>query len=206
MFDLHVHTCYSLDGNEEPEEIVKYLKKKGFKGAAIVDHNTLKGALKVKSSDFLIIPGMEIKTGKGHILALGIKEEVKSRDVVELIEEIHEKGGIAVLAHPFRFSKPHCKTDAIEVINGRCFPMQNKRAMEYATRHNLPATAGSDGHYMWEMGKAYVEMNAESIDDAIEEILKGRAEAKGEQNFWHPLKCQIYSFTSFVKRGFRRVE
>ncbi|OYT58682.1 hypothetical protein B6U81_07505 [Thermoplasmatales archaeon ex4484_30] len=67
MFDLHVHTCYSLDGNEKPEEIVKYLKKKGFKGAAIVDHNTLKGALEVKSSDFLIIPGMEIKTGKGKI-------------------------------------------------------------------------------------------------------------------------------------------
>lgn len=207
MFDLHIHTCYSLDGNEKPEDIVKFLRKNGFKGAAIVDHNTLKGAMKViKEKNFVVIPGMEIKTKKGHILAMGIKEEIKGKEIEEILEEIHEKGGIAIIAHPFRFSKPRIKADGIEAINGRCYPKQNKEAIRFAMQNSIPYTAGSDAHYMWEMGKVYTKMNAESIDDAIDEILKRRVEIGGNTNFWHALKCQIYSLSSFIKRGFRRVD
>ena len=49
MFDLHIHTCYSTDGREKPERIAKYLKKKGFRGMAIVDHDTMKGAIKARN-------------------------------------------------------------------------------------------------------------------------------------------------------------
>ncbi len=207
MFDLHIHTCYSLDGTEKPETMAKYLKKRNFRGMAVVDHDTVKGALKARNieKDFLVIPGMEIKTDKGHILAFGIYEEIKSKEAEEAIDEIHDKGGIAILAHPFRFSRPMIKTDVVEAINGRSFPSQNIKALKFAKEKNLPCTAGSDAHYLWEAGVAYTIMNAESIDDAIEEILKGRTEIKGGQTFWHPLKCQIYSFSSFVRRGFRRV-
>jgi len=206
-FDLHVHSSYSLDGNVKPKDIIKYLKKKRFKGAAIVDHSTIKGATEAMkyAEDFLVIPGMEIKTDRGHILAIGIKEEVKSRVADELIDEIHEKGGIAILAHPFRFSKPKIKADAIEAINGRNFPLQNKRAIEYARMKRLPVTAGSDAHFLWELGVAYVDMNAESVEEAIEEILNG-VEIDGNQNLFHPIKCKIFSFFSSAKRGFGRVE
>ncbi len=207
MFDLHVHTIYSMDGNEEPKKIIKYLKKMGFKGMAVVDHSTLKGAFEAKkhANDFIIIPGMEIKTDKGHILAIGIEEEVKSNRADEVVEEIREKGGISILAHPFRFSKPCIKTDAIEAMNGRNFPWQNKKAIKYAKEKNMPTTAGSDGHYLWEMGRIYMKINAGDAEEAIHEILNKNVEIGGKENFIHPIKCRIYSFFSSAKRGFKRV-
>ncbi|MBC7080784.1 MAG: PHP domain-containing protein [Thermoplasmatales archaeon] len=204
-FDMHIHTIYSPDGNENPKDIIKYLKKKGLDGMAIVDHNTLQGAknaIKI-SENFLVIPGMEIKTRKGHILAIGIEEEINGKE--DIIEEVNEKGGIAIIAHPFRFSRIRINANGIEVMNGRNFPHQNKKAIEYANKKNIPFTAGSDGHYLWEMGKIYIEMDAEKVDDAIEEIMKRRVKVVGENNFFNPFKCKIYSFSSFVKRGFKRV-
>jgi len=205
-FDLHIHTIYSSDGNEKPKDIVNYMKKMNFSGMAVVDHNTLEGAKNAAkiAENFLIIPGMEIKTKKGHILAIGIEEEIKADE--DAIEEIHEKGGIAIVAHPFRFSKVRIDADAIEAMNGRNFPYQNKKAIKYANEKNMPFTAGSDGHYLWEMGKVYTEMNAESVDDAIEEIIKKRVKIGGENNFFNPFKCKIYSLASFVRRGFKRVQ
>ncbi len=206
MFDLHIHTCYSLDGNEEPHKIAKYLKKKGFKGMAVVDHDTIKGAIKARAEkieDFLIIPGMEIKIGKNHVLAIGIDEEIKRRDE-GAIDEIHDKGGIAILAHPFRFYSPTVETDVVEIINGRSFPSQNKRAKEYAEKMRKPVSAGSDAHFLWEAGAAYTLLNASSVDEAIQEILKG-VEVGGGKGIIHPLKCQAYALSSFIKRGFKRV-
>ncbi|MEM1513482.1 MAG: PHP domain-containing protein [Candidatus Thermoplasmatota archaeon] len=205
-FDMHIHTIYSSDGNEKPEDIIRYMKKMNFSGIAVVDHNTLEGARKAMkiSKNFIVIPGMEIKTTKGHILAIGIEEEINARN--NIIEEIHQKGGIAIVAHPFRFSKIKINADAIEAINGRNFPYQNKKAIDFANKNSIPFTAGSDGHYLWEMGKIYTEMNAESIDDAIDEIMKKRVIIGGENSFFNPFKCKIYSFSSFVRRGFRRVK
>ncbi len=207
MFDLHIHTCYSADGKEKPEKIAKYLKKMGFKGMAIVDHHTIKGAMKAKNEikNFLIIPGEEINTEKGHILAFGIEEEIKSRISREVVEEIHDKGGIAILAHPFRFSKPQIKTDAVEAMNGRNFPIQNRKSMKYVEEKGLPFTAGSDGHNLWEMGKTYTIVDGESVDEVIDEIMKRRVKVEGNESFLHPLKCQFYSLISFMERGFRRI-
>jgi len=61
MFDMHVHTSYSKDGHEKPETMAKILKNKGFRGMAITDHNTVKGAFrKYDIEGFTIIPGIHI--------------------------------------------------------------------------------------------------------------------------------------------------
>ncbi len=208
MFDLHIHTIYSDDGTEKPEKIASFLKKHGFKGMAIVDHHTIKGSIHAINNikDFIVIPGTEINTPGGHILAMGVLEDIKARDTDEVVEEVHDKGGIAVLAHPFRFMKPNVrKIDAVEVINARSFPSQNERARKYAMERNLPETAGSDSHYLWSLGKAYTVIDADNWEDALEEILKGRTEVYSNYNFFHPIKCSFYSFMSYAKRGFKRV-
>ncbi|KAA0004095.1 MAG: PHP domain-containing protein [Thermoplasmata archaeon] len=210
MFDLHVHTNYSLDGHAHIKDIVKILRKKGFRGAAITDHNTAKGALqKHHFDDFLIIPGIEVSTEIGHILGIGINEEIKARDSHDVIDKLHEQGAIAIFAHPYRPFSPknfkHVKFNAIETFNARSFPGQNKKAKILAESLKLPQTGGSDAHFLYELGMGYTIMNAESIDDAIEEILKGKTKAGGKQSFIHPLKCATISFYSYVKRGFRRV-
>ena len=41
--------------------------------------------------------------------------------------------------------------------------------MEFASRHKLPVTAGSDAHFGWEIGNAFIRANANA---ASEEELK----------------------------------
>ncbi len=73
--DLHVHTTYSKDSLITPKDLIYYAKKRGLNAVAVTDHNQLEGAYKIaKETDFLIIPGMEVSSADGHIVALNVKE------------------------------------------------------------------------------------------------------------------------------------
>ena len=95
--DLHIHTAYSQDAHEKPHDIARYLKKKGFQGMAVTDHNTVKGALQLCQNppqDFLVIPGCEISTARGHVIALGITNPIsRGLSPRDTIDKIHERGG-----------------------------------------------------------------------------------------------------------------
>jgi len=111
-YDLHIHTNYSLCSNLKPEIVLKVAKKKGFDGIAVVDHNEIKGALKVKKlnrdKDFEVVVSSEVKTNKGDVLAYYINKQIKSRDLFEVLDEIKQQGGLAVIAHPYRLL-PHLR-------------------------------------------------------------------------------------------------
>jgi predicted metal-dependent phosphoesterase TrpH len=67
--DMHVHTYRSHDCTLSTDVIIKTCLKKKIGGIAIVDHNTIKGALELKSlAPFLIIIGEEIKTTEGEVI------------------------------------------------------------------------------------------------------------------------------------------
>ena len=74
--DLHVHTTYSSDSLITPKDLVFYAKKNGLNAVAVTDHNYLDGAIKIakETKDFLVIPGMEVSSGEGHIVALNVNE------------------------------------------------------------------------------------------------------------------------------------
>jgi len=73
----------------EYAKLVKFAIRRGLQGVAITDHNTMKGAIKARKEikNFLIIVGSEIRTNKGEIIGLFLEEEVKSRDLIEVIDE-----------------------------------------------------------------------------------------------------------------------
>ena len=92
--DLHVHTCYSRDSSITLKEVVAYSKKRGLDGVAITDHNTIKGALKLKTREILVVPGIEISTLNGHLLGLNVTTQIPAKlDIEETIHRIHEAGG-----------------------------------------------------------------------------------------------------------------
>ena len=184
-FDLHTHTNYS-DGTDSAEEIIRQAEKIGLDGIAITDHDTFGGlhaALEIET-DLIIVPGIEISTCKGHILAYGISDgdfEI-GLTPVETVDQIHRAGGIAVPAHPFDYIRLgikdeifNIKSDAIEVING-CITLVhwNKKAREAALELNLPMIAGSDGHSTEEIGIAWTDFVTppENWQDVITMILK----------------------------------
>ncbi len=190
--DLHVHTTYSKDSLITPRDLVYYSKKRGLNAVAITDHNQLEGAWKIaKETDFLIIPGMEISSSDGHIVALNIHEPIpRGFCAAETVERIHNAGGVAIACHPFVLFKgclreKVCGTfDAVEVINARAFPFKYsvKKAEESAKRFGLPRVAGPDAHYGPQIGYSYTAIQSEKPDiEAITEaIVQGQCQPFGQ--------------------------
>lgn len=190
--DLHVHTTYSSDSLITPEDLVYYSKKRGLTAVAVTDHDKLEGAYEIaKETDFLVIPGMEISSGEGHIVALNIKEPIpKDLSARETVERIHRAGGVAVACHPFVSFKGClrdrvCETfDAIEVINARAVPYRKsvKLAQETAERLNLSQVAGTDAHYGPQIGYGYTVIDAEdtTVEAVCRAIVAGRCQPFGQ--------------------------
>ncbi len=183
-FDMHVHSSHSGDSKSRIEEVLEACVERGLSGVAIMDHNSLEGsryALSLKREDILIIPGMEISSAKGHILAYNVHQEIpRELEVAETIDLIRAQGGIAVAAHPYRMwsglGEDVTMTndfDAIEIHNGRSTHTHNDLAAQLAVRMCKPFTAGSDSHEPSTVGKAYFVSSRDcfSVEDVIKEVL-----------------------------------
>jgi predicted metal-dependent phosphoesterase TrpH len=177
---LHIHSKYSDDGVLDPEEIVRVAQRKGLNGIAITDHDTIRGgeeAKKYETGDFKVIIGSEIMTEKGELIGLFLTKNIESKGLHDVINEIKSQGGLVVVPHPFdglRRSAFHITeeysslVDAIEGFNSRCvFRGFNTKAIEFATKYNLPVIGGSDAHYANEIGLGGIITQSDDIRDAI---------------------------------------
>jgi predicted metal-dependent phosphoesterase TrpH len=205
--DLHVHTVYSPDSLITLEQLVFWAKRRGLNAVAVTDHNRVEGALKMaKETDFLIIPGTEVNSSDGHIVALNV-HEVIPRDISadETVERIHAAGGIAVACHPFALFKgslgKHAsgKFDAIETINASASPFKRsvRKAEEVAKRFKLPRVAGTDAHYAPAIGYAYTLVDAEPrVDAVVKAIAAGHCQPFGTPV---PLKLKLEKYYHYFK-------
>ena len=187
--DTHVHTEYSPDSETTIEEAIEAAKIAGLNGIAITDHNTVDGVKEafdlVEEDDFLIIPGIEVSSKDGHILGLGIEEDIPSElSVEETVARIREKEGIAISAHPFSLSsKPFSPLksdfDAIESFNSKRY-IGTSIATRYAQINDLSQTGGSDAHFPEEIGLAGIELDCKPfVREVIEKIREGKASIFG---------------------------
>ncbi len=199
------------------KDIIKTAKIKDLDGIALLDHNTLDGYFESQrlDTDLIIVPGMEISTHSGHIIALGIEEEIEPRlSVAATIRKIREKGGISIASHPRRFwsglGEKQIRTndwDAIEGLNGRSLKWNNRRAQKMAEELDLPVTGGSDAHRLKRIGEAFTILeNVENWEDVIQEVKKGNTDVGGKgrklsQNLFYVKR----TFSRWVRRGFRRI-
>jgi hypothetical protein len=174
--DLHIHTTYSRDSKISPRAVVGYARKAGLDGIAVVDHGTIKGGLAVKElapEGFIVIVGSEIKTTRGEVMGFFLEEEIGGEGFRDVVEEIRAQGGLAVVSHPYDPFRPYSFSpldedaytlDGVEVCNSRCILSRtNKKALDYAKKHRLLMTAGSDAHTPGEIGTAGVVV--EDIED-----------------------------------------
>ncbi len=196
--DLHTHTCYSFDCDTAVDKLVHAAEDVGLDAIAITDHDSISAVrLAQKLSDKItIIPGMEITTWKGtHIIGLFLKEKIVSKEIFEVIDEIHEQGGLAVLPHPFRRSSGFMyakdkhqlytadearellsRIDLVETVNLNCTKEALTDADSFFACHpDIPQSAGSDAHTPDVVGKAFVDLedvNSNSLEDIKEALLK----------------------------------
>jgi predicted metal-dependent phosphoesterase TrpH len=176
--DPHVHSRASYDGHDSVDRILAHANEIGLDALAITDHDTIEASLRAAalapSYGVIAIPGVEISTQDGHLLGLGIETMPEpGRPFGDTVQAIRERGGIAIVPHPFQRIRHGVKKrnltdcDAIEVYNAWLLTgYRNRRARTFATRRGYPGVAGSDAHSILTLGRAYTEIpfDGDTID------------------------------------------
>ena len=213
-FDLHLHTHYSADACGSPEAMIEAAKRRGLSGIAITDHNTCeahdylkgKGLLREDGAaveGFLIVPGVEVSTADGHLICLGTTLPfMKGKPASEVVAAIKERGGVAVVPHPFDRFRAGIRKEvlddldlaAVETFNAAVSLKRfNEQAAAYALKRGIATTAGSDAHHDTAAGissTAY-DLPGLSLESLLAAIPKG-----GELN------ANYLPFSESMKKNF----
>ena len=219
--DLHIHSQYSEDAIGSPKDIIKSLKKKGLQGMAITDHNTVEGglkAVKIAPKDFIVIPGIEISTADGHMLALNVEKNIaRNLSIQRTVEKILDQGGTPIVPHLFRNMSGikkekrttiHQKINTIADFKACSMPKTNLKIAKIAKEFNLGGTGGSDSHDPAYAGYAYTVVDTTDInaDTVLSEINKKKTWGEGVTM---PLEYRrdrmLKSIKQFFQRGFKRI-
>ncbi|MEW6328541.1 MAG: PHP domain-containing protein [Candidatus Micrarchaeota archaeon] len=210
ILDLHVHTHHSADSAIKPRELIEEAKRRGLGGFAVTDHNRFAGALEAKKlardlkSDLVVIPGEEVLTERGEVLAYFIGEEIEPGRFEDVMDDIARQGGVAALPHPFdrlrrRFDFRGCRRvdeiAAVETFNARVvFREDNERAEKFAEKNEKTKIGGSDAHFIFEFGNGKTETKA-SDEEGLRKAIKERATKAVGKN----TSLFVHGVTKFLK-------
>jgi len=207
--DLHTHTDHTFDCRMSVETLVKCAEEAGLDAIAITDLDTmsacsLAGAVADKIS---IIPGMEISTTRGtHIIGLFLNDEIVSRSIFDVIDEIHDQSGLVMLPHPYRerIGLLHNRFNdnlyngedmtriisGIDLIEAFAYSSTPDEAVEtdnfLQSIPDIPQVTGSDAHCESDLGKAIME-----LDDCDSESLAGIRKALMKAS--RTLRYEVYT-------------
>ncbi|MEZ4668781.1 MAG: PHP-associated domain-containing protein [Anaerolineae bacterium] len=215
--DIHMHTTAS-DGFATVKQVLNHITRMGTLDViAITDHDVMDASLWAYEHrynyPFDIIPGVEVSSAEGHVLALWVTHPIpKHMSLKETATAIHKQGGMAILAHPFEmivcpdaairyFRNPEivreAGIDAIEVHNAGAFtPGNNLMARRLATRLKLPIVGNSDGHSLAAIGRGSTQFAGRTAVDFRSALLRRATLVKGTS--W-PMADRIALFPNLVR-------
>ena len=217
--DLHIHTRAS-DGTATARAVLDHIARRGALDViAITDHDVLDASLwacdQRERYPFDIIPGVEVTTAEGHMLALWVTQPIPRKlSLAETVVAIHEQGGVAVLAHPFEpmiaplacirhYRNPGVLItmgiDAIETINaGALTPGHNWLARRVFESQDIAVVGNSDAHMPGCIGTGRTRFHGRTADDLRESL--ARRETVAEGTTW-PLTVYLrYSISSIRQK------
>lgn len=168
--DPHVHSEDSYDGHEPVELILEHAADIELDGVVVTDHDAIGESLRAAGIaheyGLVGVPGVEVSTAVGHLLAIGVDERPEpGAPLGKTVREVRELGGIAVVPHPFQRSRHGVRRrnvdacDGIEVYNSMVFTgYRNRQANRFAERRGYPKFGASDAHSIRNVGRAYTEI------------------------------------------------
>ena len=138
----------------------------------VTDHDYIYGSDELRmlsgESGLTFLSAAEVSTTHGHVLYYGSQEEVVAScdlrrpqltvqpDGPAFLRQVSRlEGGVAVPAHPYRETSilrelPGDEVapllESVEILNGKTPADQNLSAIEFARKHGLRGTGGSDAH------------------------------------------------------------
>ena len=177
MADIHIHTIYSHDATTTVRGVLTQASRVGFDVIAVTDHDDIRGSFDARELasqyNLEVIPGVEVTTKDGHLLALFVEKIPKGGlPLPETLRIIKDLGGIAIAPHPFNqlpgslsmetvvniLTIPDLKDvlRGIEVYNMTVTPFSD-RVKRVAAYLPFSQTAGSDAHVHWAIGLGKTE-------------------------------------------------
>jgi predicted metal-dependent phosphoesterase TrpH len=215
--EFHCHTIFSKDSLTRPADLVKTCRRKGIDRVVVTDHNTVAGARVAQAIDpELVIVGEEIATTRGEILAAFVSEEIpRGLTPQETIRRLKEQGAFISVSHPFdRWRSGHWQeqdlleilpdVDAIEVFNSRCMlPQFNREAQQFAEKHGLAGTVGSDAHTAFELGQSLLELEPFEGPEGMRSVIRRGVPNVTPSPAWVRLTSR-YAVVYKKLKGYRR--
>ena len=126
---LHVHSNHSYDGVASLASLAEWGETRGLDAIFLSEHTNDFDAAKmgrfVAECDALadrrcrLVPGLEFSVAGGfHILGYSLREFLPRTNPADVVEFIHDRGGIAVLAHPARYRGKWPAATVLERMDG----------------------------------------------------------------------------------------
>lgn len=217
LADLHIHTIYSWDGTCDVQAVLKRAAEIGLNVVAITDHNEIRGGLEAldlaSAYRVDVVPGSEISTADGHLLALFIQKDIpKGLSLEETLRRVADQGGCAVAAHPAARGVNSLTPQAIrralahpdlarvlvgaEVLNaGLLHTRSNAVAQALTASLPIAQVGSSDAHMVWMIGSGATQFPGTSAQD-----LRRALETRQTQAVILQLHPRLNLLTSWLMR------
>ncbi len=199
--DIHIHSSVG-DGMAAVSAILDFVEQNTeLDVIAITDHDSIEGSYQAgelaskRGYRFQVVPGMEVTTVEGHLLALYIENPVPSfRPLEETVEAIHAQGGLCIVPHPMSWltdsisrrslerilssAEQSLYIDGIEIINATLAgSISNRRARNFNCKHQLAETGGSDAHFLAAVGSGLTLFPGRSAEELRQSLLQRTTQA-----------------------------
>ncbi|HET6261555.1 MAG TPA: PHP-associated domain-containing protein [Chloroflexia bacterium] len=233
--DLHMHTALG-DGLASVRQIFEYVEHRtDLDIIAITDHDDIRGAMEAlelieqRKWRFQVIPGTEITTRHGHLLALFVTRDFPMLKTLEWsVQAVYEAGGMVIAPHPISWLTTSIREKQLLAQHRGDYPWHGIETFNpsYAGRvaHtrvkelnrtvlHLPEFGGSDAHANSMIGMGYTSFPGTTVEDLLQAIKDKTTVAGGEfmtlgdhgkiaaPNMW---KSMIVHPTFKVKRALTR--
>jgi predicted metal-dependent phosphoesterase TrpH len=198
LADLHIHTIYSYDASSSVPAVLCRAKTIGLDVIAITDHDEINGALLAlelaPTYGIEVIPGIEVSTSEGDLIALNITERVpRDLPLVDTVLKVADLGGFCIAPHPMAgglgmkslsaFSTMNairnpnlaCTLLGIETCNATALDRKSSySARILAERLKITQLGNSDAHTVDAIGLAVTEFEGSTAIDLLTAIREGK--------------------------------
>ncbi len=191
LLDMHMHIWpTSRDSHMTLEDAVDQARKLGLDGICVTDHDSLdireRAAEYSRITGYPIFVGVEILTYQGDVVVFGLDEVPEEMlHVEELLDLVEERGGAAIVAHPFRknnrglgngIKNVYERLSGVEVLNGNTPIELNIEADNLTRKLSVGRIGASDAHYKHEVGRYATKFSRKisSVEELIAELREGK--------------------------------
>lgn len=228
LADLHMHTIFSYDGTATVPAVLARAKEIGLDVIAITDHDEINGSLKAlevaPQYGIEVIPGIEITTSDGDLLAFNITERVeRGHSLIETVLRVKELGGFCVAPHPMAgglgmksLSAPTIMKAlrnpgvaqtliGIETFNATTIDKMSNHYAHLLGEHLKIAKLGnSDAHILRTIGMGATQFEGHTAQDLIKAI-RTRKTCVQKQQKWNAVQILGSWAANYVASLFTRL-